>query len=174
MKHSKHWTHAFRDEVFLALNQMNTISQIAPGEEQEVLDLVRQVFDSNVAASYSSEGNEEFYKYLRLEDFLHRIQSNHQVFVAKDSANHIIGVVEIRDSFHISLLFVRDEFQRSGIGRALVEKAIEVARAADAVSMTVNSSPNAIGSYESFGFRVVADEQIVNGIRFIPMALTLK
>jgi ribosomal protein S18 acetylase RimI-like enzyme len=153
---------------------MNTISKIEPGEEQEVLDLVRQVFDSNVAASYTSQGNEEFYKYLRLEDFVRRIGSNHQVFVAKDSGNHVVGVVEIRDCFHISLLFVRDEFQRSGIGRALVEQAIAIAKASGGVSMTVNSSPNAVGSYDSFGFRKVADEQIVNGIRFIPMALTLK
>lgn len=153
---------------------MNKISKIATGEEQQVLDLVRQVFDSNVAPSYSKQGNEEFYKYLRIDDFLRRIQSNHQVFVAKDRKDRIVGVVEIRDCFHISLLFVRDDLQRSGIGRALVKQAIAVARASGTVSMTVNSSPNAVASYESFGFRVVADEQIVNGIRFIPMTLTLK
>jgi GNAT superfamily N-acetyltransferase len=151
-----------------------TITAIASGEEQQVLELVRRVFDSNVAPAYSSEGNEEFYKYLRLEDFRKRIQGNHQVFVARDSTDHIVGVVEIRDSFHISLLFVRDDLQRSGIGRRLVRKAIEVAREAGAVSMTVNSSPNAVTGYESFGFRTVADEQIINGIRFIPMVLPLK
>ena len=151
-----------------------TISKIASGEEQQVLDLVRQVFDSNVAPAYSDLGNQEFYKYLRLEDFLKRIQTNHQVFVAKDSTAQIVGVVEIRDSFHISLLFVREDHQRSGIGKALVRQAIEVAQCAGAVSMTVNSSPNAVAGYESFGFRAVANEQIINGIRFIPMTLILK
>jgi GNAT superfamily N-acetyltransferase len=151
-----------------------TYSKIASGEEQRVLDLVRQVFDSNVAPAYSCLGNEEFYKYLRLEDFLKRIQTNHQVFVAKDSTAKIVGVLEIRDSFHISLLFVREDLQRSGIGRALVAKAIEAAKAAGAVSMTVNSSPNAVAGYESFGFRAAGDEQIINGIKFIPMAMTLK
>jgi GNAT superfamily N-acetyltransferase len=151
-----------------------TIAGIASGEEQQVLDLVRQVFDSNVAPAYSIEGNEEFHRYLKLEDFIKRIHTNHQVFVAKDSAARIVGVVEIRDSFHISLLFVREDVQRSGIGRALVRQAITVAKAAGAVSMTVNSSPNAVAGYESFGFRAVADEQIINGIKFIPMAMTLK
>ena len=151
-----------------------TITGIASGEEQQVLDLVRQVFDSNVAPAYPIEGNEEFYRYLKLEDFIKRIQTNHQVFVAKDSTARIVGVVEIRDSFHISLLFVREDVQRSGIGRALVRQAITVAKAAGAVSMTVNSSPNAVAGYESFGFRAVADEQIINGIKFIPMAMTLK
>ena len=151
-----------------------TIAGIASGEEQQVLDLVRQVFDSNVAPAYSIEGNEEFYRYLKLEDFIKRIHTNHQVFVAKDSTARIVGVVEIRDSFHISLLFVREDVQRSGIGRALVRQAITVAKAAGAVSMTVNSSPNAVAGYESFGFRAVADEQIINGIKFIPMAMTLK
>lgn len=151
-----------------------TISKIASGEEQQVLDLVRQVFDSNVAPAYCPLGNEEFYKYLRLEDFLKRIQTNHQVLVARDSAAQMVGVLEIRDSFHISLLFVREDLQRSGIGRALVEQAIAVAKSAGAISMTVNSSPNAAAGYESFGFRVVAEEQIINGIKFIPMTMTLK
>ncbi len=75
---------------------MNKISKIAPGEEQQVLDLVRQVFDSNVAPTYANQGDEEFYKYLRLGDFLRRIQSNHQVFVAKDKKEHLVGIVEIR------------------------------------------------------------------------------
>ncbi len=152
----------------------STISALVPGEEQQVLDLVRQVFDSNVAPLYSAEGNEEFYRYIKLEDFLQRIRTNHRVFVARDSSGSVVGVVEIRDCFHISLLFVRDDLQRSGIGRSLVEQAITVAKAAGSVSMTVNSSPNAVTSYESFGFRVVAEEQLMNGIRFIPMALTLK
>lgn len=150
-----------------------TISKIASGEEQQVLDLVRHVFDSNVAPAYSSQGNEEFYKYLKLEDFLRRIQCHHQVFVAKDETAQIVGVVEIRDSFHISLLFVREDLQRSGIGRALVEQATAVANCAGAVSMTVNSSPNAVAGYESFGFRAVADEQLINGITFIPMVKIL-
>lgn len=151
-----------------------TISKIAPGEEQQVLNLVRQVFDSHVAPAYSDLGNQEFYKYLRLEDFLQRIQTNHEVYVAKDSTAAIVGVVEIRDSFHISLLFVREDLQRSGIGRALVRQAIEVAKSAGVVSMTVNSSPNAVAGYESFGFRATATEQIINGIRFIPMTIILK
>jgi GNAT superfamily N-acetyltransferase len=151
-----------------------TISKIAPGEEQLVLNLVRQVFDSNVAPAYSDMGNQEFYKYLKLEDFLKRIQTNHQVFVAKDSTAEIVGIVEIRDSFHISLLFVREDLQRSGIGRALVRQAIDVAESAGVVSMTVNSSPNAVAGYEAFGFRATATEQIINGIRFIPMTLILK
>jgi GNAT superfamily N-acetyltransferase len=126
-----------------------TISKIASGEEQQVLDLVRRVFDSNVTPAYSSLGNEEFYKYLSLNDFLKRIQTNHQVFVAKDGTAQIVGVLEIRHSSHISLLFVRDDLQRSGIGRALVEQAIAVAKSAGAVSMTVNSSRNAVAGYES-------------------------
>jgi GNAT superfamily N-acetyltransferase len=151
-----------------------TITEIASGEEQQVLDLVGRVFDSEVAPAYSSEGNEEFHRYLSIEDFRRRIQTNHRVFVAKDTAGTIVGALEIRDSFHISLLFVREDLQRSGIGRALLKEAIAVAKAAGTISMTVNSSPNAVTGYESFGFRAVADEQIINGIRFIPMVMMLQ
>ncbi len=150
-----------------------TISEIAPGEEKGILDFVRQVFDADVAPSYSTEGNDEFYKYLNLDDFLQRIRTQHQVFVARDRKGEIAGALELRDSSHISLLFVRKDLQRSGIGKALVQKAIGVARSAGVVSMTVNSSPNAVGGYERFGFRPVTVEQTIKGIRFIPMVLTL-
>ncbi len=151
-----------------------TISHIAPGEEQQALDLVRRVFDSNVAPAYSDQGNEEFYKYLKLDDFLKRLQGKHHVFVAKDDTGTIVGVLELRDSYHVSLLFVREDLQRSGIGRSLMEQAIAVARSAGCPAMTVNSSPNAVTGYESFGFRVDCEEQIIKGIRFVPMTLRLK
>jgi GNAT superfamily N-acetyltransferase len=150
-----------------------SISTIIPGEEQQALDLVRQVFDSNVAPTYSDEGNEEFYKYLRLDDFLKRIQDNHLVFVAKDSANVIVGILELRASSHISLLFVRDDLQRSGIGRTLVAQAISVAKSVGITSLSVNSSPNAVSAYESYGFRADSGERIINGIRFVPMTMDL-
>lgn len=149
------------------------ISTIATGEEQQALDLVRQVFDSNVAPTYSDEGNEEFYKYLKMEDFIKRIQTNHHVFVAKDSANTIVGILELRASSHISLLFVRDDLQRSGIGRTLVEHAVSVAKSAGVASLSVNSSPNAVSGYESYGFRGESGEQVTNGIRFVPMTMDL-
>jgi len=150
-----------------------SISTIIPGEEQQALDLVRQVFDSNVAPTYSDEGNEEFYKFLRLDDFLKRIQDNHLVFVAKDSSNVIVGTLELRASSHISLLFVRDDLQRSGIGRTLVAQAISVAKSAGISSLSVNSSPNAVSGYESYGFRADSGERIINGIRFVPMTMDL-
>jgi len=151
-----------------------TISKIASGEEQQVLDLVRQVFDSHVGPAYSEEGKQEFYKYLKLEDFLVRIQCHHHVFVARNGANGIVGVLELRDNSHISLLFVREDYQRSGIGRILVGQAIEAAKSAGSVSMTVNSSPNAVSGYESFGFRTDTDEQMVKGIKFVPMTMALR
>jgi GNAT superfamily N-acetyltransferase len=151
-----------------------TIAEIAPGEEQQVLDLVRQVFDIDVAPSYSAEGNNEFYRYLKPDEFLQRSQANHQVFVARGDGGEIVGVLELRDCFHISLLFVRNDLQRTGIGKALIQQAITVAKSAGVISMTVNSSPNAVSGYERFGFRPVSGEQTINGIRFIPMVLTLK
>ena len=41
----------------------------------------------------------------------------------------------------------------------------------DLVAITVNSSPYAVPIYERLGFRQTKPEQVVDGIRIVPMAV---
>lgn len=143
-----------------------------PGEEKPVIDLVISVFDEFVAPEFSSEGIEEFKKYADAEALAHRANSGSFIIIARNGSNPV-GVIEIRDYNHVAMLFVSKQFQRQGIARALVRKAIEIClrRQPDLHKITVNSSPNSIHAYEKMGFISTSDEQISNGIRFIPMEL---
>ena len=145
-----------------------------PGEEAGVIDLVSKVFQKFVAPLYSPEGVLEFMKYLREDELAQRIRSGNFVLLAKSGVD-IIGVVEVRDNSHIALLFVKESHQKQGIGRELLKNAIEKCKALnpDIFRISVNSSPNAVSAYRTMGFNAIEQEQVVNGIRFTPMELSL-
>ena len=144
------------------------------GEESAVCDLVIRVFDEFVAAQYSDDGAQEFLKYVEPNALLERSQGDYFVLVAV-LRGEIVGMIEVRDYDHISLLFVDKRFQRVGIGRELLRRALDICinHRPRLSRISVNSSPNAVTAYLRMGFRQQEPEQTVNGIRFVPMALEL-
>ena len=145
-----------------------------PGEENEVCSLVTRVFKSFVAPQYSQEGIDEFLRYAAApKAMVTRIQANHFVLVAELNGS-IVGMIEVRDSNHISLFFVEGRLQQQGIAKELLRRALEICtrNQAGMAKLTVNSSPNAVGAYQTMGFRFEGPEQTKNGIRFVPMALS--
>ncbi len=152
-----------------------TIAPIQPSDFKTIIPFIRLVFDDAVAPTYSTEGNQEFYKYIELDAITDRYSGNHWMLQAKQD-NNLVGVIEIRDNHHLSMLFVDTKKQRQGIGKKLLNAAI--LKIKDAVpnqkSLTVHSSPNSTTAYERFGFKQIADEKTVSGIRFISMEKSLE
>jgi predicted GNAT family N-acyltransferase len=148
--------------------------EINKGEEEEVCQLVMDCFDEFVAPGYSKEGVIEFSKYVNPQFTRFRLANNHFMILALDRAV-IVGVIEVRNNNHISLFFVRREYQNKGIGKSLHTLAINKCKISrpEITIIEVNSSPYAVYIYEKFGFIKVGDEQIVNGIRFTPMIYRL-
>src|SRR5690606_40652166 len=67
-------------------------------------------------------------------------------------AGEIVGVVGMRDGSHVYHLFVAEEHQGRGLGRALWEHAkAECLRRGRPAAFTVNSSRGAVPIYERFG-----------------------
>lgn len=145
------------------------------GQEAEVCDLVVRSFNEFIAPGYSQEGMKSFLRYVQPDMFLKRSQSNHFVIVASKQST-VIGMIEIRDREHISMLFVDKHFQKGGVARELLQRALRSVRASnpDLRELSVNSSPYAVPIYEKLGFQVSQPEQISVGIRYIPMRLQLR
>lgn len=142
---------------------------------EESLSLAWKVFNEYEAPDYSQEGIDEFYRCIHDEEYL----STLRIFgaFAKDkpedelAEGRLVGVIATRDKgSHIALFFVDGKYQRQGIGRKLFQTVL-----AESFNgkMTVNSSPYAVPVYYKLGFRHTDTEQIVNGIRFIPMKLNI-
>jgi ribosomal protein S18 acetylase RimI-like enzyme len=145
-----------------------------PNEVNDVGGLVSRVFSEFVAPEYSLEGIQEFQRYIQPAAFLARLQANHFSLISVER-DKIVGMIEVRNHNHISLLFVAPEFHRCGIAKELWHRALQICQATrpELTEISVNSSSYAVPIYEKFGFHQSGDRQIRNGIAFIPMVLKL-
>ena len=143
-----------------------------PGEEHTVCEMVARVFMVFVAPEYTEQGIQEFLKYAQPDALHQRVQENHFVLVAIHQGR-MVGVIEMRNHDHVSLLFVDGAFHRQGISRELLRRALDICRQRHPglTTVTVNSSPYAVEAYHRLDFTIASPEQQKNGIRFVPMTL---
>lgn len=121
---------------------------------------------------YTEEGVHNFENFIT-DTTLHRmfVMGAYQMFVAV-IRNKIIGMITLRNSQHISLLFVDEKYHRRGIGRALLAYLTDyMAREMGIHQVTVNASPYGVGFYHKLGFRDLSPEEKRDGIIYTPMEL---
>lgn len=147
---------------------------MAEEDAEKVYELVKKVFDRFVAQAFDQKGIEQFYEIINPESILRRREENHFALIAEVNKD-IVGIIEIKDNDHISLLFVDEKFQNEAIARSLIKKSIELCleNKPYLTEISVNSSPNAVKIYEKLGFKQTGPEQLFKGIRFVPMMLKL-
>jgi ribosomal-protein-alanine N-acetyltransferase len=145
---------------------------MAAGEELAVFGLVLRSFDRFVRRDFSEAGVAEFIRTVRSVVMEHA--EGHRITVAERDGR-IVGMVDMRDSSHISLFFVEPGEGGRGIGRALLDTALTAGAGSDGASpaVTVNSSPWAVSVYGRLGFVATGPEIERNGIRAVPMARRL-
>ena len=143
-----------------------------PGEEQAVLALVMRGFDEVVRPDFSDEGVSEFTR--AASAFVLEHPAGHRITIAERDGR-LVGMIDLRDSCHICLLFVEAGERGQSVGRALLETAIEHRSSPEPTpsAITVNSSPWAVPVYERLGFVSTGPEIERNGIRAVPMAMQL-
>ena len=86
----------------------------------------------------------------------------------------MVGMISLRNQFHISLLFVDVRYHKRGIGRALIMSLASYVKEQNGQKrLTVNASPYGVGFYHRLGFRDLGSEKQQDGIIFTPMVLEL-
>ncbi len=150
------------------------IRELAEDGIAEAHALVSSVFNEFVAPLYSDEGISEFRSFIEPLKLLEWLRANN-VILAAEIYGEMVGVIGVRDWNHVSLLFVRGDRQGRGIAKSLLAEALQRCKTAkpDLAQVTVNSSPNAVGAYRRMGFSPTSEEQLTNGIRYVPMVLDL-
>ena len=139
---------------------------------EEALDVVKKTIDEFEAPEYSKEGIEYFYKFIDIDNIKKMLNNNLRLLMV-ESYDRVVGVIGYRDNSHICLLFVDKKHHHQGIAKALYEKVRkEVQAYTDKI--TVNSSPYALGFYKKMGFIETNEPQEVDGIKFIPMEISIK
>ncbi len=137
-----------------------SIKKLERYEIESALKLIWEVFLEFDAQDYTQEGIDEFFKSINDENYISALTA-YGAFLNE----HLIGAIATRNSGkHIALFFVEGKNQHQGVGKRLFETV-------RTDNMTVNSSPYAVPVYKRLGFLPVDTEQVVNGLRFTPMAL---
>jgi GNAT superfamily N-acetyltransferase len=150
------------------------IRMVKENELAEALRLVWDVFGEFEAPDYSKEGIEEFRAFIEPDSVRQKIRNNQLLVWGCFAGHKVVGVIAGRPPCHISLLFVDKQFHRKGIAKAMFNEMLLYYRSSGGYTeVTVNSSPYAVAAYHRMGFRDTAGEQEINGIRFVPMKLSM-
>jgi GNAT superfamily N-acetyltransferase len=140
----------------------------------DAMALAWKTFLQFEADVYSPEGVKHFQDFIT-DTTLHRmfIMGAYQMFVAV-AEGKIVGMITLRNSTHISLLFVDEKYHRRGIGRALIGYLTQyLATEVGAAYVTVNAAPYGVDFYHKLGFQDIRPEEEKDGITYTPMKFVL-
>ena len=143
-----------------------TIDTARPEDASALFDMVERVADEFVCRDFNPGGPEEFYGAVRM--LLFDRPEGHLLLTAK-RGDMPIGLVDIRDNYHICLFFVDRHEQHKGVGRALFEEMCRRLGPHLDSGLEVYASLYAVPIYEKLGFRKTSGVQLKNGIRFVEM-----
>ena len=92
----------------------------------QALELIRKVFDECDKEDYEDMGILSFYHFIRREQIEERVKSGEMVFFGAYEESELVGVIAMREGFHVSLLFVEKKRQRQGIGKKLIRRGVAI------------------------------------------------
>ena len=141
---------------------------------EAAMELAWRTFLKFEAADYKPEGVESFRDFIS-DQWLKKmfLKGEYRMVLALEG-ERIIGLITLRNTNHISLLFVDENYHRQGVGSALIG-AIEtyLLRETNLQYMTVNAAPYAVDFYHKIGFWDLMGRQEKEGITYTPMKLNL-
>lgn len=137
------------------------VRRLSQNEIPASLELTWEVFSEFEAPEYSEEGIEFFKESLEDEERIKKLK-----FYGAFDGDELVGTLCMREPQHIGGFFVKAEYHRRGIGKALFNA---MKMDYHDKTFTVNSSPYAVRVYEHLGFAATDTEQCVSGLRFTPM-----
>ncbi|MBQ0988548.1 GNAT family N-acetyltransferase [Micromonospora sp. H61] len=137
-----------------------TITSITTGEEAQAFRTLNEEWISHLFAIEESD------RKTLSDPFAAIVDPGGDVLIVRDEAKIVGCVALVRSSddvFELSKMAVTPAVRGKGIGRQLIQAAIDRARTLGATTLFLGSStklPNAVRLYESAGFKHVSPEQI--------------
>ncbi|MGM9600536.1 MAG: GNAT family N-acetyltransferase [Faecousia sp.] len=137
------------------------VRRLTREEIPAALELCWRVFLEFEAPEYPPEGTAAFRASLDDQE-----RNRKMDFYGAFDGENLVGVLSMRAPQHIAGFFVDAAYHRRGIGRRLFDA---MRRDYSRQEFTVNSSPYAVEIYRHLGFVPTDTEQLVSGMRFVPM-----
>ena len=127
--------------------------------------LCLEAFMLTVAPSLSAQGVETFGKVAAQKAFAERMVSDNLMLVCVAEGT-LVGLIELKEGRHVAMLFVSPVWQRNGVGKRLVNAALEQARTN---VVTVSASLSSVAAYERYGFALAGEVGELAGLIYQPM-----
>jgi len=145
-----------------------------PVKKMDASDLVICIMNDFVAHDYLEEGGWEFLKCIQSNQVMRPFGMKHFVLIA-EMDEQIIGTIEIRENNHIALFCVENKYRQRGIGRKLLQRALELCKKnnPELSEVSVNSLPDSVHIYERLGFHAEKPASEEGNILCTPMFLLL-
>ena len=118
-----------------------------------------------VAPSLPPQGGETFTK-IAAEDALAERMASDNLMLVCIADGTLVGLIEFKEGRHVTMLFVAPAWQRRGVGRSLMNSALEQARTK---VVTVRASLLSVAAYESYGFALAGAVGEIAGLVYQPM-----
>lgn len=149
------------------------IRLLAGCEMEEALALVWEGFSDFQSEGCSEETIDEFWSSIDQEYMIQQYGDGTIRFWGAFEDEFMVGVCAIREMRQIELLYVDAEYHRLGIGSSLLKKAVMDTKeiAPDMDRLRVNASPYSVPFFKAMGFEAVGEEQELDGLKFVPMAV---
>ena len=145
------------------------IRKIEPRDIPHVNAICMNSFMESVAPTLSEEGISTFQGIASIENFTSKMLGDVEILIYENNDN-VIGVVELKGSSHISMLFVSPDSQNKGVGRSLISAIIPYTTSE---TLTVSASLTSIEAYLNYGFKFSGDASETSGLKYQPMELKL-
>ena len=147
-----------------------TVRTATEDEWEDAMGLAYRTFRKFVEKDYPKEGVENFVDFISDPHLFRMFQmGEYHLWVAESSGGDIVGMGSLRSGSHISLLFVEDKWQLSGVGRRLMEEMESFVKGSGFGYITVNASPYGIPFYHRLGFEDLGGMVLNGGMYVTPM-----
>ncbi|SHF46089.1 Acetyltransferase (GNAT) family protein [Marinomonas polaris DSM 16579] len=143
------------------------IQKVDMADLELVKHFIGQVSAVDVLPNFNDQGKAE-YKARVLPDIVTTFDIGRFQILKVVCTGEIVGFGALRDGNYLTHLFVSKSVQGQGIGKRLLNALLDTSEAKE---ISLRSSVNAVGFYESYGFEATGSEADFNGIRFVPMCL---
>lgn len=147
-----------------------TIRWAKKEEWRPAMMMVWKTFMAFEGKEYTAEGIRNFFDFIS-DDDLYRafLTGTYQLAVAL-ADDRIIGAASVRNSNHLSLLFVDEEYHHRGIGSRLMQYLCDYLEHEEGEKfMSLKAAPYAVDFYKKLGFKIVKPEEDYSGIRVTSM-----
>jgi GNAT superfamily N-acetyltransferase len=151
------------------------IEKYQTGQETMIYKLIKKVYDEFVSIDYCEKGNNFFYDWIHPSKIAERQNNQINIWIAFIE-KELVGMIEIRDNKFISLLFVDKKYQGRGIAKRLFDESLKeiIKRDSNLDRFFVHASPYSIPIYKKMGFVNKDNMREENGIKYMPMEMTIK